>query len=198
MTILICGAFPPEIQDLKKTMAGDVLVAPLGVGLVNTAATLGQILERHPISCVLFTGTCGALPSSSLTIGDCVRAKTIYLGDLASLTRDAFFPEIMPTTITPTRFLDAPKSLPEMDVFCPLTITQSEAGAGLLQKKFPDGVVENLECFAVAQIAVQRNLPFEAVLGVSNFIGPNGHTEWCTHHTSVSHITQRLIQKFIE
>jgi nucleoside phosphorylase len=197
MSLLICAAFSPEIQFLHDPAGKDYMTATLGVGLVSAASSIAAVLERHSISRIVFTGTCGALPSTSLTIGDVVRAKTIYLGDIGTLNRTSFIPDIIPTTVTPARFIAMKNTLPESDVFCPLSITQSDTGASLLQKNFPNGVVENLECFAVAWNAAQRKIPFEAVLGVSNFIGPNGHDEWKQHHHRVSHVTQTHIQSLL-
>lgn len=185
MTPLICGAVLSEIQQIPNAI-------PLGIGLVQAAATLSQILERQSVTQILFTGTCGAL---SLPVGSIVRAKSVHLGDLSTLSGDSFIPEIMPTIAIPTQFLNLMESTIESDAFCPISITKSERGAALLQKKFPDGVVENLECFVVAQIAAQRQIPCEIILGVSNHIGPSGHEEWLSHHQEVSRKTQSWIQR---
>lgn len=197
MSLLICAAFPPEIQFLQDQAGKEYITATLGVGLVSAASSIASLLERHRISRILFTGTCGALPSSGLAIGDVARAKTLHLGDMGIFNRTTFIPDIMPTTVTPTRFLTTKNTLLESDVFCPLAITHADASAALLHTQFPHGVVENLECFAVAWNAAQRKIPFEAVLGVSNFIGANGHNEWLIHHKTVSHTTQQHIQDLL-
>lgn len=196
MSLLICAAFPPEIQALQDQAGKDYMTATLGVGLVSAASSIVALLERHRISRVLFTGTCGAPLNTALKIGDVVRAKTIHTGDISVWSQDTFIPEIMPTSVTPTRFLAPQYTLHESDVFCPLAITRSQIAAAILRVHFPTAV-ENLECFAVAWNATQRKIPFEAILGVSNLIGPEGHNEWQHHHAAVSQHVQRYIQKLL-
>ncbi len=193
MTLLICAAFPPEIRDIEGRVTGDVVTATLGVGLVSASSRISQLLERHGISRILFTGTCGILGPSPVSIGDVVRAKTIYSGDGETFNGANHIPDAMPTTVAPTQFLTPQKFIQECDVLSPLSITLSKDGMDALRSRFPDGIAENLECFAVAWNAHQRRIPFEAILGVSNRIGPEGHTEWLEHHERVSQLTQEWL-----
>lgn len=196
MTLLICSAFLPEIRLLQQHAQTfpNVVTATLGVGLVSAASSISSILENQSITRILFTGTCGLLTPTPIALGAIVRAKTIYSGDVTSFTGENFIPDIMPITVTPTRFMKPKTPLQDCDVFSPLSITHSTGGADVLRKRFPDGVAENLECFAVAWNAAQREIPFEAILGVSNTIGPVGHAEWLTHHERVSQAVQEWIQ----
>lgn len=197
MTLLICSAFPPEIRDLQERGGKDWMTTTLGVGLVSAASSIAALLERHPISRILFTGTCGILTPSSISIGDIVRARTIYSDDIDSYAGANHIPDLMPATVAPTRFLAPRKPIQDCDVFSPLSITHSEGGAKTLRERFPDGITENLECFAVAWNAAQRGIPFEAVLGVTNTIGPAGHAEWTAHHEHTSKITQEMVYELI-
>lgn len=199
MKLLICGAFAPEIAQLQHHYEDNpsIIVAPVGIGAIAAASTTTALIAQHAPSHILFTGTCGILTPSPLSIGEVVRAKTIHLGDIGALAGDNHLPEAMTTPITSIHFLDSQNSIPERDVFCPLAITHSETGAALLRQNFPGGCVENLECFAVAWAATQNRLPFEAILGISNTIGPNGHAEWKTHHERVSGVTQKQIILFV-
>lgn len=196
MTLLLCSAFVPEIQVLRDTVAAapNVVTATLGVGLVSAASRISSILEHHSISRILFTGTCGVLTPSPISIGDVVRAKTVYTGDVAAFSDATLIPDALPTSDAPARFMTPPTPMPECDVFSPLSITHSEDGATVLRHQFPAGIVENLECFAVAWNATLRAIPFEAILGVTNTIGPNGHAEWLAHHERVSIAVQEWIR----
>lgn len=199
MTLLICSAFLPEIQTLQKHTQGSpkVVTATLGVGLVSAASRISSIMEYLSVSRILFTGTCGILMPSLISIGDIVRAKTIYSGDVESFNGENRIPDIMPTTVPPARFITPRKPVQDCDVLSPLSITHSKGGANVLRKQFPDGIAENLECFAVAWNAAQRGIPFEAILGVSNTIGPAGHAEWTAHHEHTSKITQEMVYELI-
>lgn len=196
MTLLICSAFLPEIRLLQQRTQSspNIVTATLGVGLVSAASRISSILEYLSVSRILFTGTCGILTPSSISIGNVVRAKTIHSGDVETLGGSNHAPELMPTTVIPARFMNPKTPIQDCDVFSPLSITHSEDGANVLRQRFPSDVAENLECFAVAWNAAQRGVPFEAVLGITNVIGSTGHAEWLTHHDRVSKITQDWIQ----
>lgn len=196
MTLLICSAFLPEIQILQKQSQGspNVFTATLGVGLVSAASRISSIMEYLSVSRILFTGTCGILTPSPISIGDIVRAKMFYSGDVETFAGANLIPEVMPTVVPPARFMTPKNPIQDCDVLSPLSITHSKEGADVLRNQFPEGIAENLECFAVAWNAAQRGIPFEAILGVTNTIGPQGHTEWRAHHEDVSRVTQEWLQ----
>lgn len=196
MTLLICSAFLPEIQALQKYTGGSskIVTATLGVGLVSAASRISSIMEYLSVSRILFTGTCGILTPHPISIGDVVRAKMVYSGDIETFSDENHIPDTMPTAVPPARFMTPKTTVHDCDVLSPLSITHSKNGADVLRKQFPDGIAENLECFAVAWNAEQRGIPFEAILGVTNTIGPDGHIEWITHHEDVSKITQDWVK----
>jgi nucleoside phosphorylase len=67
-----------------------------------------------------------------------------------------------------------------VNVACTLAITAASKTAARLTGK--SGVaLENLEAFAVARAAAAARLPFAAILGVSNRVGPQAPAEWKTH-----------------
>jgi purine-nucleoside phosphorylase len=58
---------------------------------------------------------------------------------------------------------------------------------GLARKLGATGAaLENLEVFSVARAAHAAGLPFAAVLGISNVVGPNAHAEWRANHLAAS------------
>jgi nucleoside phosphorylase len=63
------------------------------------------------------------------------------------------------------------------DVACPLGITRALPVAQKLRKA-TGAALENLEAFAVARAAAHANVPFTAILGVANHVGPEGHVQW--------------------
>lgn len=186
----------PEIRLLQQRTRNhpNIATATLGVGLVSASSRISSILEYLSVSQILFTGTCGVLTPSPISIGDIVRARGIYSGDVEAFDGKNYAPDVMPTSVIPARFMTPKSPLQDCDVFSPLAITHSESGASILRQRFPAGVTENLECFAVAWNAAQRGIPFEAIMGVTNIIGSTGHAEWLTHHERVSTAVQEWIQ----
>jgi nucleoside phosphorylase len=57
------------------------------------------------------------------------------------------------------------------DVACPLAISARPTRTSNCD-------VENLEAFAVARAAATAGIPFIAILGISNTVGPMAHAEW--------------------
>jgi hypothetical protein len=49
----------------------------------------------------------------------------------------------------------------------------------------------------VARAAAAAGLPFAAVLGVANRVGPQGHEEWQRHHRAASRAACQLIAQFL-
>ena len=66
------------------------------------------------------------------------------------------------------------------DVATPLAITKAAALARRLARA-TGAAVENLEAFGVARAAHRAGVPFGAVLGISNRVGPRAHEEWVRH-----------------
>jgi len=52
--------------------------------------------------------------------------------------------------------------------------------------RLPACDVENLEAFAVARAAAAAGLPFAAILGISNNVGPSAHAAWKRNATGAA------------
>ena len=81
-------------------------------------------------------------------------------------------------------------------VACPLAITRS-AALGRRIAEATGAALENLEAFAVGRAAAAAGVPFAAVLGVANRVGPQGHEEWQRHHRAASRAACQLIAQFL-
>jgi len=80
-------------------------------------------------------------------------------------------------------------------VACPLAITRTAALARRIAAT--GAALENLEAFAVARAAAAARLPFAAVLGVSNIVGPRAHAEWRANHLAASRAACHLMWTFL-
>jgi purine-nucleoside phosphorylase len=60
-------------------------------------------------------------------------------------------------------------------VVCCTAITTDPGVAGALAA---EGDVEHMEAFGVAWACARAGVPFAAVLGITNAVGPNAHAEW--------------------
>ena len=78
----------------------------------------------------------------------------------------------------------------------PLAITRN-AGLGRALARATAAAAENLEVFAVARAAEARRIPFAAVLGIANRVGPTAHAEWQEHNASASASACAAVVEFL-
>jgi futalosine hydrolase len=207
--VLVVSAFHPELAPLRATLgeslAGrvgvvQVVAKAVGIGLANAAVGLAsRIAEAAPAACV-FTGTCGAYPSSGVAIGSVVVARRVRLVDPAAVERRAAFPDPM------TLALDADAATAQaiaghgaraVSVANTLAITTDDALAARIGES-AGCEVEHLEAFAVATACAAFGVPFAAVLGVANVVGSRARDEWRAHHKSASEAAVRVVVAWLQ
>jgi futalosine hydrolase len=202
---LIVSAFEPEIAPLRLLVRGSrgIVLEPVGIGAVDAAVgAAGAIVRTRPAR-VLFVGTAGiygAEKDARGAIGTAVVAGEIVCVSTAALKGEAYLPEPMVIRVAPSRSLRAGLAGGRAgrgdDVACPLAITRA-AALGRRIAEATGAALENLEAFAVARAAAAAGVPFAAVLGVANRVGPGGHEEWRRHHRAASRAACELIARFL-
>ena len=130
----------------------------------------------------MFVGTAGLYPGRrpDLALAGAVAARRLVLSADGVATGDAYLPSALPVTQETTvalRRVAAAAGLLMADAACPLAITSQPAAVGRRVRASACDV-ENLEAFAVARAAAAAGLPFAAILGISNTVGPSAHTAW--------------------
>jgi nucleoside phosphorylase len=186
----VVSAWRPELAPLRArlspSMRRELILAEIGVGLVEAAAGTARLIAEHQPALILLVGTAGAYPGGrdEVPLGAAVAVdRTILLPD-ALAGKHAYLPGAVPVSArgTPalTKALCAAAGLTKSDVACPLSITASKRAAEIARRR-SGCQLENLECFAVARAATIARIPFAGVLGVANHVGPAGHREWKKH-----------------
>jgi len=184
---LVLAAWPPELAELHRLLKRGplekrVVARAAGVGLVEAAiGSTAAIAEMKP-EAVIFVGTAGLYPNRRPDLGRAgvVAARRLVLSADGVAAGDAYLPPALPATQETTlalRRIAAATGLLMADVACPLAITSRPAPAGR-RAHTPTSDIENLEAFAVARAAAVAGLPFAAILGISNSVGPTAHAEW--------------------
>lgn len=183
--LLIAAAWEPELAALP--ILSGVECAVVGVGLVEAAAGAARVLEAVKPRAVILVGTAGVYPAlaTKLPSGRIAVSRTITLASLSVARAAAYFPPPVPTSVATTPVLrrelaTCGSRIPQADVACPLGITRSAAAARTLADA-TGAALENLEAFAVARASAAAGIPFAAVLGVANVVGPRAHAQWRTH-----------------
>ena len=190
---LVLAAWPPELAhlhtrllDFPAHMRRRVTLATVGVGLVEAGIATARLLDAHQPSTVVLVGTAGVYPgqAANLVLASAAIAGRIRLLPQILPGKHAFLPAIVPTEAKASpalvRTLRKNTGLPSADVACPLGITATTKAA-TTAAELSGCALENLEAFAVARAAAVAKVPFAAILGIANHVGPKGHGEWKNH-----------------
>jgi futalosine hydrolase len=150
----------------------------------------------------MFVGTAGSYPGRrpDFALTGVVAARRLFLWADGVATGDAYLPPALPATQESTvalRRVAAASGLLLADVACPLAITSRPAPVKR-DSRAPACDVENLEAFAVARAAAAAGLPFAAILGISNAVGPSAHATWKRNATRAAAAACRAALEVIE
>lgn len=195
---LVISAWPPELAflesartDFSMARRARVTLASVGMGLVDAGIGTTRMLAEHKPDLLVFLGTAGVYPEHEETfpLGDPVVVEEISLLPEILPGKHAYLPSAMPSKVAASaplvRAFRRATGLLGANVACPLGITRS-AQAARSAGRLADCELENLEAFAVARAATAAEIPFVAILGVSNRVGPAGHREWKMYAASAA------------
>jgi len=190
---LVVAAWAPELRHLRAGLAGlpssvrkRVVLETVGVGLVEAAAGSARLVGMHTPDAVLLVGTAGSYPRHRTVfgIGSAAICRRMRLLPPVLGSQHGFVPGIVPTLAKSStalvRGLRKATALPVADVACPLAITASKKAA-TAAAELSGCALENLEAFSVARAAAAAGVPFAAILGIANYVGPAAHAEWKKH-----------------
>ena len=204
---LVLAAWPPELAELRRLLRrtpirSRVVARAAGVGLVEAAIGAATAIAQAKPDAVMFVGTAGSYPGRrpDLALAGVVAARRLVLAADGVATGDAYLPPALPATQETTealRRIAAAAGLLMADVACPLAITSRPVPGGR-RASAPSCDVENLEAFAVARAAAVGKLPFAAILGISNAVGPSAHRAWKRNATRAAAAACRAALEVIE
>jgi purine-nucleoside phosphorylase len=189
---LVLSAWQPEIAPLdgRARLPRGLRTAAVGVGAIDAAAGAARAIAELRPARVIFVGTAGAYAGAAAAVGSAVVAGELAAVSTAVLRGDGYLPAPLVTRAASTRALAgalrrAAGGGPAVTVACPLAITRA-AALGRRIATATGAALENLEAFAVARAAGAARVPFAAVLGVANRVGPRAHAEWRANHRAAS------------
>lgn len=188
--MLVVAAAPEEL--------GSIDGAVVGVGPVVAAARAAAILARLQPEAVVMIGTAGSYIGGP-PIGTAVAASRVGLSWGVAALGLGYVPRApSPVDADPgllARLDQGPNgSLPRHQVLTVGAITTDTSLAGRLS----DGwTVEHLEAYAVAFACREAGIPFVAVLGISNIVGPQAHVEWLTHRDAAQEVARQAIRPLL-
>ncbi len=198
--VLVLAAWRPELAPLlaalRRLRAAEgaegkdapppVSCRAVGVGAVEAAVGAARAIVATRPRAVILVGTAGVYPAAgvgSIAVGTAAVARTLRLVSTAVLRGEGYLPPPLPIHARTDRALLralARAGAVAADVACPAAVTRARA-LGRRIARDTGAQIETLEAFAVGRAAQAAGAPFAAVLGVSNRVGPDAHTEWRAH-----------------
>jgi nucleoside phosphorylase len=205
---LIVSAWEPEIAPLRAWLRARrgaaramLVLDTVGVGVVDAGIATARLVARARPRRILFVGTAGAYGAAPAIDAAVVVARA-QLISTAALRGDGYLPPplAMAATISAqpawTRALGRFAS-GRATAANPLGITRAAALARRIARDAA-ATVENLELFAVGRAAALAGLPFAAVVGIANRVGPRAHVEWKRHHLGASAAACTVVTRWLE
>lgn len=191
--VLVLAAHAPEFVGLRAhigdalngSVAGMFVVAKtVGVGLAVAGAAAARRIQQLTPRAVVVLGSCGIYPSQGAYRPlDIVVPNRLHLFDPSVAAGKAAFPEPMQTMIEPDGALSAALvqavegRAHAVPVATTMAITTDDAIARAVHPA-TGFEAENLELFPIALACHAADVPFGAVLGVTNMVGSTGRTDW--------------------
>ena len=190
---LICAAVIEELKplieaaDFKKESESlfvhrqkPVLVAALGVGLVDFASGFQALLQNFKIDTALLTGTCGVYPDalSKWPIGVLVAPEKVSLGDLSEVEKSGYFPAPIITSCSFDEKLFS-DLVPDVGGHCLTlaTITADDQVASRIANHY-QAHFEQMEAYAFARLCQINRVDGSALFAVANRVGCDSHVQW--------------------
>lgn len=211
--VLVLSAFAPELADLARLLAGAdtpravrarVVCRPAGIGLPDAAVGATRALSDVGPTEVLFIGTGGSYGAAP-AIGSVAVARGVSLASAARARGQGYLPgplvaHCVPNTEMRRRLLQAAvrahSRAEAAHLATPLAITTAPA-LGRAHARTTGAAVENLEAFAVARAADAAGVPFGAVVGISNRVGPRAHEQWRRHQDAAMRAVAALVFDYL-
>lgn len=210
--ILIVAAHAPEMAGLRPWLS-DSLIGQIrglavrgkavGIGMaVAGPATARGIVAVRPRA-VLLLGSCGVYPNlSQYRPHDVLVATKVTLVSHAVNAGKSEFPGPMQTRLDCNALLAAGLAASGSRVFtapiaCTLAQTTDDTIAATVHPA-TGCEAENLDAFAVGQACKASDVPFTAVLGVSNIVGSTGAHDWKQFQRAAVNAAAEVIVTWIQ
>ncbi len=156
------------------------------------ASRLARILARDQPDGVIMIGTAGSYPDGP-RIGEACVARRVGLSHGVAVMGLGYVPR-PPAPIPCDPRLLSRVNLDPVDVLTVGAITTDAVLAGRLGDGWQ---VEHLEAFGAAEACSQAQVPFLAVLGISNRVGPEAHTQWLAHRSEAQAAAREAIRHLV-
>lgn len=187
----------PQVCAAVSAELGAVPGVALGVGPIAAAVATASWLARQRPDAVVLIGTAGSYRGGP-PIGSVVAGSVLGMASTAATLGLGYVP-MAPPPLEADPALLAAADVPRAPV---LTVVAITTDPGLADRHAAHWQVEHMETFAVAHACAAAGVPFVALLGISNHVGPDAHDEWLAHRDAAQAAAQaaalRLLARLAE
>ena len=184
MSILYLAAVSEELGDLP----GDVV----GVGPIAAAANAARILATAGPQAVVLVGTAGSYPGGP-PIGAVVASDRVAWSYGVAAMGLGYVPR-PPAPVRSHPALIEQSRAPRHDVLTTGAVTTDPT----LCERLSDGfTVEHLEAYGVALACQHVDVPFLALLGITNVVGANAHAEWLANRDAARDAARDVARRLV-
>ena len=165
MSVLFLAAVIEELGDLPGSV--------VGIGPISAAAASARIVAEQAPRAVVLVGTAGAYPGGPKT-GSVIASATLGWSYGVAAMGLGYVPR-PPQPLQASAELLSKLTCEHHAVLTTGAVTTDPTLAGRLSDGFS---VEHMEAYGVARACADVGLPFVAILGIANVVGPDAHAEW--------------------
>lgn len=160
---------------------------PTGIGMIETAMNLTRLCLFDKPEFLLFVGSAGSYGEHK--IFDIVESKTASNIELSFLTNDAYTPldNVVTTNTTDVKDIVVNSS---NYISTNKELTKKLLGLGI--------GIENMEFFAVLQVAQEFNIPAGGVFCITNYTDANAHQDFLNNHEKAKELLSEHVKKRIK
>jgi len=176
----------------------DILIAAIGVGYLESAIQLAGLFTDYPaIRNLIFTGSAGVYPSiKSIQVGDlCSCQHTLLVDGAAELGFSQYAKPLHKKKISATLSLD--NALYPAKIATLLSLTKTDSLVETVCNNL-NVELETMELYGVARVCFQHSIAWNAVLGITNTVGTQGHFQWKQNYQQVSEKTGEFLHEAIK
>ncbi len=183
--MLLVAAAREELGELP----GEVM----GVGPVVAAVRAAILIESMRPDAVILVGTAGSYPGGP-AVGTAIAAERVGLSWGVAVLGLGYVPR------PPVPVLCDPALLSRIDLprHSVLTVGAVTTDPDLAERLSDGWTTEHLEAFSVAFACAKANIPFVAVLGIANEVGPGAHVQWLTNRDQAQRAAREAVLSLIE
>lgn len=171
----LLAAHEKEIPGFQNFASADWQPHTLGVGQFAALASLSALLAADRPEGVLLVGTAGSTEPAA--VGQEFSVQHFAYPSIAGEELPEFLERAF--TTEPAIFLEG---------VCAATVLQNHgvstdltkfiSNTGYIPATYPRPILENMEAASLAQLCRSLQIPFTALLAVTNTIGPDARTQW--------------------